>query len=215
MTDPKSMPDLEAALLDRAKKLADEYLARGKDSHAAILNEERERLRNREERITDEAKADADRLYRRRVQAAELRIHSMLDRERWNLIELVMDELAVRFERVAANRAAYEPLLQELLYKAADSIGEDELIASFNAADHKMLAGRWEEFVESAAPGKEIELDPEPIDCAGGIFVTNKDNRVAVDATFEGRCERFRDELVRVIAERLFAHAGVQVKNHG
>lgn len=211
MTDPKTVPDLEAALLDRAKRLADEYIARGRDSREVILNEERERLRAREERITAEAQADADRLYRRRVQAAQLRIQGTLDRERWSLIQGVMDELPAKFEHIVANRATYEPLLQDLLSKAAESIGEDELIASFSASDHGMLEGRWAEFAEQAVPGKSIELDPEPIDSGGGVYVTSKDRRVAVDATFEGRCERFRDELVQVIAERLFARAGVQV----
>jgi V/A-type H+-transporting ATPase subunit E len=210
MTDPKSAPDLEAALLDRAKRLADEYLAKGRNSREAILNEERERLRTREERITDEARSDADRILRRRVQAAQLRLQGSLDRERWDMIQSIVDELPDRLNAIANDPERYEALLLSLLAKAAESIGEDNLVASFNARDLKKLKGRWNEFVEKAAPGKTIKLDPEPIECGGGMCVTNQENRVSVDATFEGRGERFRDELIQAIAERLFSRAGAQ-----
>lgn len=210
MTDPKTMPDLEAALIERAKHLADEYLARGRDNHKAILSEERERLRAREERIDEEAQADADRLYRRRVQAAQLRLQGTLDRERWNLIQSIIEEIPAELTTVSDNREVYESLLKSLLAKAAESIGEDELIASFNARDHKVLESRWDEFVTSAAPHATIELDPDPIDSSGGVRVYSKDRRVRVDATFEGRGERFRDELIQAIAERLFSHANIQ-----
>jgi V/A-type H+-transporting ATPase subunit E len=210
MTDPKSVPDLEAALLERAERLAAEYLARGKESRESILREEQDRLRTREERIADEAQADADRLFRRRVQAAQLRVQAALDKERWNLIESVIEELPQRLGSVRDDPKRYESLLQALLAQATASIGEDDLVASFNAVDLEALDGRWQEFAEQASPGKSIELDGQSIDCSGGIRLASRDNRVRVDATFEGRTERFRNELTQTIAERLFARASVQ-----
>jgi len=211
MTDPKSVPDLEAALLDRAERLAAEYLARGEESREAILREEQERLRTREGRIVDEAQADADRLLRRRVQAAQLGIRGVLDRERWNLIQSIFDELPQQFGTVCEDTDRYVLLLRALLAQAVDSIGEDKLVASFNARDLEYLEDRWDSFVEQAAPGKTIELNVQPIECSGGVRLASQDNRVRVDATFEGRTERFRDELTKTIAERLFARANQQV----
>lgn len=207
MSDPDSMPDLEAALLDRAERLADEYLAKGRDGRDAILKEEKERLREREQRIADDANADANRLYRRLVQAAELKNHGALDRERWRLIESVMNELPGRLAMIADDRDTYEQLLAALLASAAASIDDDELIAEVNAHDLTVLEQRWEAFCRRAVPGKRIELSPEAISCSGGVRVSGHDNRVCVDATFEGRIERFRDELTQTIAERLFARS--------
>lgn len=208
MSPAEGMPDLEAALLDRAERLADEYLARGRDGRDAILKEEQDRLHAREERIVDEAKANADRLYRRRVQAAELKNNGELDRERWQLIQSVMDELPARLADIAGDEAAYEQLLQALLEHAAASIDDNELIAQLNARDLAEFGKRWEALCKKASPRRHIALSPEPVDCSGGVRIASKDNRVCVDATIEGRMERFRDELTQTIAERLFARSG-------
>ncbi len=211
MTDPKSVPDLEAALLDRAERLAAEYLARGEESRETILREEQDRLRSREARIADEAKADADRIFRRRVQAAQLRVQAALDKERWNLIESVIGDLSQELASVRDDPKRYEALIGSLLAQAAESIDEEDLVASLNVDDLEALKGRWEKIVEMAAPGKSVELDTQPIECSGGVRLASRDNRVRVDATFEGRTERFRDELTQTIAERLFARASIQM----
>ena len=207
MTEPQGVQDLEAALIDRAERLATEYLARAEDGRDAILKEERDRLRAREERITEDAQADADRLYRRRVQAAQLKSQSNLDRERWNLIQSVIEELPRQMASVADDTPRYESLLLSLLTQAADSIGEDNLVVTLNARDREAFGPRWTELAKRAAPGVNIELDSQPARISGGVRVTTKDNRVRIDASFEGRIERFQNELVQVIAERLFAEA--------
>ncbi len=206
MTARDEMPDLEAALLERADRLAEEYLARGREHRDAILNEKRRRLRAREERITGEAGAGADRLYRRRVQAAELRLQGDLDRCRWALIQEVLDELPDRAREFSRHRATYEALLRALLAGAAASLDDTHGVAAFNARDLEALRDRWEAFRAEAGPDLAIELDPEPIRCSGGVRVTSADGRERVDATFEGRSERFQDALVRAVADRLFAH---------
>ncbi len=207
MSDAKDVSELEAALIDRAERLANEYLQRGEDGRAAIINEELERQRAREARIGDEAQADADRIYRRRVQAAQLKIQANLDRERWRLIQSVIDSLPEKLAAAADDRGYYAGLLQALVGRAAESIGEDELVASLNQRDLDLFGDQWPDIVNSAAPGKDIRLSPEPAKISGGARLTSKDDRIAVDASFEGRTERYEGELVQVIAERLFADA--------
>ncbi len=207
MSDAKDVSELEAALIDRAERLANEYLQKGKDGRAAILNEELERQRAREARIGEEAQADADRIYRRRVQAAQLKIQANLDRERWQLIQSVIEALPAKLATAADDRAYYTGLLEALVGRAAESIGEEELVASLNERDLDRFRDEWRDIVNSAAPGKDIRLSPEPVEISGGARLTSVDDRVAVDASFEGRAERYEGELVQVIAERLFANA--------
>lgn len=205
MNDAKNVPKLEAALLERAERLAAEYIDHGRDGREAILKDERERLRIREERTTREATAIADRLYRRRVQAAQLRLQGLVEQQRWELIRQVAEAVPEHLLAVADEPKSYEELLRALLGQAADTIGEDELVAQLNARDLKKLKSRWKTFAEKAAAGRSVALDPQPIDCSGGIRVSSRDDRVCVDATFEGRTERFEDELLQTIAEHLFA----------
>ena len=205
MNDARDISGLEAALLDRAQELAAEYVAHGEDGRKAVLRDEQTRLDAREQRLTQEAKAASERLFRQHVQAAELRLAGDIDRERWSLIEAVLAELPARLAAFAEDTGRYDALIEALLSGAASSLDAGELVATLNARDSERLRERWSEIAARAAPGSKLELDPEPGPFVGGVRVASRDGRVRVDATFEGRIGRFREELAEVIAERLFA----------
>jgi V/A-type H+-transporting ATPase subunit E len=207
MTGEVKVENLESALLERAKSLADEYLARAKRSRSRILEEENERLRLREERETLAAKAMAERTYRRRVQASELHLQEDLDRLRWQLVQAVLDDLNDRLARVAADEQRYPSLLEALLASAAQSIADPELVAEVNAHDLERLGEGWEQLARRAVPDKRIVLAEEPIRCTGGVRVRDEGNHMRVDNTFEGRLERLVELVHQAIVDRLFAQA--------
>lgn len=197
--------DLESALMARAKALAEEYLVHARRTRDQILSDATERLRLREDREILAAKAAAERLYRQRVQAAEIRFEEELDRFRWGLVRRVMEALLDRFDKIAADETRYPPLLQQYLTRAAESIESDALIAELNEPDLARYSGRWEEFCREAGITKQIELRRAPIACRGGVRVSSRDERIRIDDTFEGRLERMQEELQAVVMERLFA----------
>lgn len=196
---------LEEALMERAQKLADEYIARAEQTRAHMIKEANERLHIREQREVLAAQADAERLYRRKVQANELKLQGRLDRMRWSLIQSVFRGLPEQLDNITRDESRYLPLLSELLRNAADSIESDKLVAELNAKDRERLQDEWESFASKAAPGKEIKLSSEHCGCRGGVRVHSEDNRIRVDNTFEGRIERLTELLQQSITERLFA----------
>ena len=199
--------DLEAALLERAKSLAEESLARGRQHRDRVIQEENERLRLREEREVLAAKAMAERLYRRKVQSSELHLQEQLDQLRWRLTESVMHGLLERLHALVKDEQSYLPVVKILLATAASAIDQRELVAELNDLDLKRFKDHWAEIAREAAPDKSIILHSDPCTCSGGVRVRDKDNRELVDNTFEGRIERFIEELHRVVIERLFAQA--------
>jgi V/A-type H+-transporting ATPase subunit E len=215
VSDKSVTDDLEAALLRRARKLADEHLAHARNIHDQVIEEENQRLRLREEREVLAAKEVAERLYRQRVQASELRLREQLERRRWELIESAMTRLADRLGAIAGDEDEYLPVLQALLRDAAARIPAAELVAEVNARDMKRLRSGWDEITREAAEGKTISMDSEALQCSGGVRVSDKDNRVRVDNTFEGRLERMSDILRQVISEHLFAAAAEPGDSHG
>ena len=78
--------ELESAILQRANRLAAEFKQRAERSRDNILREASDRLRLREEREILAAKTQAERSYRQRVQAAEIKHQEELDRLRWDLV---------------------------------------------------------------------------------------------------------------------------------
>lgn len=207
--------DLESALRERARRLADEHLAHAREIHEQIIQEENERLRLREEREVLAAKELAERLYRRRVQAEELKLREQLERRRWELIQAVMKRLDERLHALADDEDEYFPVLQHLLREAAAVIPEGDVITQLNAQDLERLKSRWKDVAAEALPGRTVELQSEPHHGAGGVRVHDRDNHVRLDNTFEARVERLSDTLYQVISARLFGEEAAAEGPHG
>lgn len=198
---------LEAAIIERAETLVEEHLRQAESAHKRIIEDATEKLRLLEEREILSAKARADREYRRRVQAAEIRMQADVDRLRWALVQSVLQGMHARFEAIAGDAARYEPLLRRLLGHAAQNIERDELVAVLCEADHERFAGRWEAIAAETVPSKKIALSPVRGAFSGGVVVSSADGRIRVDNSLEGRVERLEAELHQVILERLFPRA--------
>lgn len=207
MSDVDQIAGLEAALSQRAKKLADEYLASGGQIREQILADARQRLHLEEEREVLAAKAQAERTYQQQVQAAELQLRSELDRLRMELVDSVLELLPARLAELAADDQRYLPLLRAWLREGAQAIERDELVVQVNQRDWQRLYNYWEKYAKEAAPGKHMVLSDEHIDCIGGVIVSSSDSHIRLDNTFEGRRERLGEALQNAVAEQLLPPA--------
>ncbi|MCK7582887.1 MAG: V-type ATP synthase subunit E [Chromatiales bacterium] len=197
--------ELERAILARAERLASEYRERTARSRDSILREAAERLRLREAREEGLAKTLAERSFRQRVQASELKMQTHLDRTRWNLVLGVERRLAERMQTFIEDQVAYDAWLLSLIIEAAGVIESPEIQIAANAHDQRRLFMNWDTVVAALPHGTLATLAPAPeaIDTLGGVLVTSADGRIRVDHTFEGRLERLRPRLQQTILERL------------
>lgn len=208
--------DLENALMERAKALADEYITRAKRSRHHFIEDENERLRLHEDREVFAAKMLAERIYRSRIQGSELQKQKDMDQLRWSLAQAVLDGLKERLKQIVQIETQYLPILKQFIVNAAQVIEQPHLIAEFNHQDQQRLKSGWDEFVHQALPEKKIQISAQVCQCMGGVIVYSIDRKIRVDNSFEGRIERLQDDLCQVVVERLFsevAHMGSLV--HG
>jgi len=197
--------ELESALITRAKALAEEHLANARRTRDQAMTDANERQRLREEREILAAKAAAERTFRQRQQAAEIKQQEEIDRLRWSLVQDVMRRLTAELEQIGKDEKTYLALLQKLLEQAAAVIDEQELVAELNARDHARLSKNWEAFCRDAGVKQRIVLAPVPVASLGGVRVRNANDTIRVDNSFEGRLERLQEALYQVVMERLFA----------
>jgi V/A-type H+-transporting ATPase subunit E len=196
--------DLETALLERARRLADEHLQNARASAQRIRDEAEARARLRQENEERAAEASGDRVRRRRVAAVELALLAELDRLRWNLVQEVMEAVLNRMTRVAQDERAYLPILQACVSSAARSIHREDLVAELSSKDLKHFEHQWPEIARSAGNDKRITLSRDPIECIAGVVVRSADGTMRIDDTFEGRMKRRHEEVQQVAMERLF-----------
>lgn len=202
--DAHQVEMLERAILERARVVAEEQIAQGNSARERILNASSEKLRLLEDRELLAGKAQSEREYRRLVQASEIQRQAELDGLRWALVESVMEGVGAALAELHADEARYLPVFKALLIQAADAIGEEELVATVNEIDYRRFAEGWDKFARAAVPERRVSLSAECASCKGGVRVNNKDGRISVDNTFEGRIERLEAELHTLILERLF-----------
>jgi V/A-type H+/Na+-transporting ATPase subunit E len=208
MSDADDITGLESALAERARKLSEERLVNGRQARDLILLETRQRLRLEEEREMLSAKAQGERIYQQRVQAAELDLRARLDRLLWQLINAALIKLHARLSALAEDEVRYLPLLVKYLREGAQAIERDELVACFNARDRRLLQNDWARRAEEAAPNKRLTLSPDTVNSVGGVLIVSADGNVRFDNTFEARMERLAESLQRSIAERLTPQPG-------
>lgn len=194
--------ELEQAILARAQQLANQFTEQAQRTRDSLMREASERLRQREQREEATARALGDRHYRQRVQAAELKLQSHLDRMRWNLVRDVEDRLQERMQDFMRDEAGYTEYLLGLLREGAGQMDDKILIVRTNTVDRERLEKVWDR-VRTEFPDRELRLDDAPLTTMGGVLLLSADERVRVDNTFAGRMARLRLRLQRVILERL------------
>jgi V/A-type H+-transporting ATPase subunit E len=194
---------LEQAILARAEQLATQYHERASRSRDVILRDAAERLRLREQREDGIAKSLGERAYRQQVQAQELKLQTQLDRVRWNLVRDVEARLGEQMQAYLADDDAWLKTLAGFIVAAAARIERPRLRVQANSHDQRVLRAGWQSVIAAIPAGKTVELDDEPIDTLGGIIVISDDTRIRVDNSFEGRLARLREQVQRVILERL------------
>ena len=77
------------------------------------------------------------------------------------------------------------------------------------------MPSRWEAFARESVEDKTVSLSSKALPCSGGVRVSDKENRVRMDNTFEGRLDRLGEVLRQVISEHLFAATDDVGDTHG
>jgi V/A-type H+-transporting ATPase subunit E len=204
MNQENQIKALEKAILDRAHGLADELYAKASNQRDSILRNTSERLHLTEQREVLAAKAIAERTMRRQVQAGELKLQGRLETLRWQLVLEVEQRLQEQMLRFRADQPAYFQWLADMIHEAVMLIPAEPLVAEVNADDLAWLNDRWADISELAAPGRELQLSPVPLNTCGGVRVTTLDNRIRLDNRFEGRLARLGHSIRRTIQQQLF-----------
>ena len=205
-TEADQVKALQQAILERAQKLCDEHIEQGEMTRNRIIEAAREKIRLMEQKELLAASLQAEREYQRQVQANELRIQAELDRNRWGLVQAVLDKVSRELEQLHAQEKSYKSVFEQLLLHGVRTIGQPRLIAFLNSADLSRFADTWQELVKKCC-GKDIEikLSAEACRCSGGVKLVSEKGDVMIDNTFEGILARRSDALQRLIFERLFS----------
>ena len=199
---------LERAIISQAEALAAARLERAAAEQARILEAGELRRREAEERLLARTRVDAERVCKRRVQAAEIARQGELDRLRATLVEQLMAGVRTRLNQLVHDVPAYLPQLEGLLAAAARALPGDELRVRVSARDRQRLAADWPRTALRIAPGRRLVLDEACCEAIGGGLVFTAGGERRLDNTFDGRLARLGNALAALALERLSGRSG-------
>ncbi len=215
MANPTSqVASLKQAIVDRARELSAEHVRQGQMTRNRIMDDARDKVKLMEQKELLAAKENAERMYHRRVQASEIKLQAEMDRNRWGLVQSVMDEVQRRVAELVADRDAYDPVFRQLLLQGIQLLGIEHQVAKVNHDDRQYYQKNWDKLVGDT--GVNVELSDELCPCVGGVRLYSIDGEMLVDNTFDGIIERRHDALMRLVFERLFSKVpSMGVSTHG
>jgi V/A-type H+-transporting ATPase subunit E len=205
-TETDQVKALQQAILERAQELSDGHVAQGQMTRTRIMEDAREKIKLMEQKELLSARLHSDREYHRQVQASELRIQAELDRNRWGLVQSVMDKITRNLAELCNHDQRYRQIFENLLIHGVSRIRCPRLVASLNSDDLTRFHDSWKAMVKRCCGDEtDIKLLPEACPCSGGLKLVSEQGDVMIDNTFEGIIARREDELQRLIFERLFS----------
>jgi V/A-type H+-transporting ATPase subunit E len=196
---------LEQAILKRAQDLVDSHTQAAQQQKTQILAESAKRQQLREHHETEIAKSLAEQHYRRKVQSSEIKMQAELDALRWNLIQNILNELRHSLDELCQQPELYLSLLQDYLAHAADHFPNKILCVRANSRDYNWLAPQWQQLIETIHLPAPAQLSLSETEFSGGFLISDLENQVRIDYTFEGLLERFEMNLCQEIHQHLFA----------
>ncbi len=206
MSESDQVKALQQAILERAQKLAEEHIKQGQMTRSRILQDAREKIKLMEQNELLSAKLQSEREYQRQIQASELRIQAELDRNRWGLVQSILDKVIRELAKLPDDDQRYRAIFENLLRQGVEKIGLPRLVASLNSQDMSRFVDDWEAIVKKCCgDGLKIRLNPEANRCSGGVKLVSEAGDVMIDNTFEGIIARRDEALQRIIFERLFS----------
>jgi len=203
MSEEAQARELEQAIVGQAEALAAARLERAATEQTRILESGELRRREAEERLLARTRVDAERLYKRRVQAAEIARQGELDRLRATLVDQIMAAVRTRLTQLVHDAPTYTPQLEALLAAAASALPGDELRVRVNARDRQLLATDWPQTAQRIAPGRRLVLDETCCEAIGGGQVFTAGGERRLDNSFDGRLARLGSALAALALERL------------
>ena len=205
-SETQQVKALQQAILERARALSAERVAQGEMKRASIIGDAGEKIKLMEQKALEAARVHSEREYHRLVQASELRIQAELDRNRWGLVQAVMDKLSKQLCELRADEPRYLDFFTRLLRQGVETIGQGKLVASISNDDLARYHDNWDDIVKKSCGSKvSVRLAPDACRCSGGVRLVSEQGDVMLDNTFEGIIGRREGDLQRLIFERMFS----------
>lgn len=174
----------------RAVAALDEALA---ESHGR-LESVRPDLEAEYDKIVADGRKEADKIDRQVVGSSDLEARNRQLLVVGEAVDRVFDQAVARIADIPRDDA-YSSMIESLLREAMDVLRSTEVVVHTSKSDREVVQGVLEQFPDS-------EIDPEDIECLGGIRIKSRDGTMTFDNTLDARISRLKPLIRKEVAAK-------------
>lgn len=168
----------------------DEALA---ESHGR-LESVRPDLEAEYDKIVADGRKEADKIDRQVVGSSDLEARNRQLLVVGEAVDRVFDQAVARIADIPRDDA-YSNMIESLLREAMDVLRSTEVVVHTSKSDREVVQGVLEQFPDS-------EIDPEDIECLGGIRIKSRDGTMTFDNTLDARISRLKPLIRKEVAAK-------------
>lgn len=170
----------------------------------SISSENEKKIENLREMIINEASEKAESEFQKEKAKQKLEIRLKKTKFQDKLVEDLIEESLKKIETLTKTEK-YSKSLEKLIFDAANTLEEPNLIIYCRKEDQKLLtkeflAGISKKLKKDAQIDTKFSLVDKFISCRGGVILQILDGKIRIDNTYERRLERYDADIKRELS---------------
>lgn len=204
MSDKEFNPEITKKIEKNTEKLLKKILAEQKGTIDEINAEAEEKLKKITESIVEEAKKNAEAEFSKEKAKQELELRLKITKFRDELVDNFFEK-AIEKIKLLTETKEYEKSLEKLLFEAAVTLKQSNIIIHCRNQDNKILTKQFLDNISNRLKKEnnietKYQLSKTPINCMGGVRLETPDGRISIDNTYEKRIERLLISMKRELS---------------
>ncbi len=200
--------ELRKEILEEAERKVNEIISEAKAEADKILKDAERRVEEiKKAREADVRKRMEEKL-RSEFSLARIEGKKLIVNTKWAIVDEVFNKAWERFMEFGGSKEYYNEFIPKMVAYGASRMGVDEVLLHLNSNDAKRIKGMIGKLAKDVSKyaGKKIKLNlaEKPVNIKGGVIVSDVEEKVYFNASFDALFKRAREELAPAVFELLF-----------
>ncbi|MBA7540879.1 V-type proton ATPase subunit E [subsurface metagenome] len=204
MSDEYFNPEITVKIKAKTEIQIKQIEKEQKTAIESITSENEKKIKKLSESIVKDASEKAESEFQKKKAKQKLEIRLKKTKFHDKLVEDLIEESLKKIETLTKTEK-YSKSLEKLIFDAASTLEETELIIYYRKEDQKLLtkdflAGISKKLKKDANIDTKFSLADKFISCRGGVILQILDGKIRIDNTYERRLERYDADIKRELS---------------
>ena len=202
------LEELRKEILEEADRKIEDILNEARLEAEKIISDAKRKAESIREAKRNEVINKLEEKRRAELAIAKIEGRRLVYNKKWEYVERVFKEAWRKLMEYKGRDEYFDEFIPRAITHSVKSLGLDEVVIHLNKDDAAHVSRRLSSIVKKVRSdvgrNLSISISRNPIDISGGIIVTDKDEKIYFNLSFDARIKEARDKLTYKVFEILF-----------